>query len=43
MGKFFREFWPWIVVPFVLVLALVAWLALSGGDDSVTPFTYEVF
>jgi hypothetical protein len=43
MGKFFREFWLWIVVPFVLVIAAVAWLAFSGGDDSVAPFTYEVF
>ncbi len=43
MGKFFREYWVWIVVPFVLVIGAVAVLVFSGGDDTVSPFTYEVF
>ena len=44
MGKFIREYWLWAAVPFVLVIAAVAFLVLSGGsDDSVTPFTYEIF
>lgn len=44
MAKFIREYWLWITVPFLLVIALVAYLVFSGGDaDSVTPFTYEIF
>jgi hypothetical protein len=44
MGKIVREYWAWVVVPFILVIALVAYLVLAGGpDDSVTPFTYAIF
>lgn len=45
MGKFFREYWAWIVVPFVLVLGAVALLLLTGGGsgDGSSPFVYPVF
>ena len=44
MGKIVREYWAWVVVPFVLVIAVVGFLVFFGGsDDSVTPFTYEIF
>ncbi|MFT5284801.1 MAG: hypothetical protein ACI8TQ_000959 [Planctomycetota bacterium] len=44
MGKFFREYWLWILIPFLLVSGLVAYLLLSGGaEDSVTPFTYPIY
>lgn len=42
MGKFFREYWAWILVPFVVVIAAVAVLALTGDEGSI-PFTYEIF
>jgi hypothetical protein len=42
---FFAENWPWIVVPFVLVLgAMAAFVMSTGGDDSgENPFVYNVF
>lgn len=43
MGKFFREYWLWIVVPFVIVIGAVGALVLTGGDETDTPFSYEVF
>jgi hypothetical protein len=42
MKEFLREYWPWIVVPFVLVvggLLLLAWL--WAGEDA-SPFVYNV-
>lgn len=41
--QFIKEYWAWIVVPFVLVivgLLLLAWIV--GGDQS-GPFVYNVF
>ena len=42
--KFLKEYWLWIAVPMVIILgALVALLYVSGSDDSVSPFEYNVF
>lgn len=43
MLKFIRENWVWIVAPIVVVAVLIAVLAIWGGDDSVSPFQYNVF
>jgi len=44
MKEFFAEFWLWIVIPFALVLGALAFLYFwSGGGDSGSPFTYNVF
>ena len=41
--NFFKEFWLWILIPFVLVIgALLAFVAFSN-DDAVSPFVYNVF
>ena len=42
--NFLKEYWPWIVVPmFVILGALAILLFMAGGDDSVSPFEYNVF
>ena len=43
MGNFLREYWPWIVVPIVLVVAAVFVVLLMTGEDDVAPFIYNVF
>ena len=44
MKDFLAEFWPWIVIPFVLVIGSLALLSLwVGGGDSASPFQYHVF
>jgi hypothetical protein len=44
MKKFLSEYWAWIVVPFAIVLALLAALMfLIGSDDGASPFQYNVF
>lgn len=41
--RFLREYWAWIVVPALVVLAaLAASILLSGGDDAVSPFLYDL-
>ena len=44
MKAFLKEYWLWITIPFVLVLAailLAVWLL--GGDEGSSPFQYNVF
>ena len=43
MKAFLREYWPWIVVPFVLMgLALALFLfVLSGDQGGSSPFIYN--
>lgn len=45
MKKFLSEYWPWIVVPFaiVVVLLLAAMYLLGGEDGGASPFQYNVF
>lgn len=42
MKAFLREYWPWIVVPLVLVLGLLALLVFLGGDEGASPFQYDI-
>ena len=42
MIDFFKEFWLWILLPFVLVIGLLVVLYLMSGD-SISPFQYNVF
>lgn len=43
MSEFLREYWPWILIPCLVVLAVIVVLALflTGGEDS--SFVYPVF
>ena len=43
MKDFFKEFWLWILVPFVLVLGGLAVLMMMVGEGSVGDFVYNVF
>jgi len=43
MIDFIKDVWLWIVIPFVLVAAGIAYLVLSGGTDGGSPFNYNVF
>lgn len=44
MMNFLKEYWLWILVPMLLILAALAVLLLmAGGDDSASPFQYNVF
>ncbi len=43
MKQFLAEFWLWILIPGVIVLAGLIWLATSGGGDETSPFIYNVF
>jgi hypothetical protein len=38
---FLREYWPWIVVPVVLVVGLLALFVFLGGDEGASPFVYN--
>ena len=40
MKDFLRDNWIWIVVPFVLVLAIVAFVLASDTGSAASPFTY---
>jgi hypothetical protein len=44
MKNFLKEYWAWIVVPFVLVIGglLVLFWVLGSGDGQ-NPFVYNVF
>lgn len=43
MGKFLRENWIWIALPFAVVLAAMAILLLMAEEgDAAAPFIYNV-
>lgn len=42
MMAFLKEFWLWILIPFVLVLALLLVLLLFNKDGA-SPFVYNIF
>lgn len=42
MKTFLREYWVWIVVPFALVLALLALAYVFLGDQGASIFVYDV-
>ena len=39
---FLKQYWPWIVLPFVLVFGLVAVLYFTSDDGGPSPFVYNV-
>ena len=41
MKSFLRDFWPWIVVPFLLMTALVLGVLLMVPHDAVSAFQYS--
>jgi len=43
MKEFLQEFWLWITVPFLLVVAGLAGLWFLSAGDGPTPFVYNVF
>lgn len=43
MGEFIKEYWPWILIPFVVVLAVIVVLVLMAGGGGSSDFTYNVF
>jgi len=44
MGRFLRENWLWIVLPFFVVLAaMVVLIVMAETGDSAAPFQYNVF
>ena len=42
MTDFFKEFWLWILIPFVLVIGMLVVLYLMSGGDSISPFHYNI-
>lgn len=38
-----REYWAWVVVPVVLVLAVVAAIVLVSGNPGPSSGIYEIF
>jgi len=44
MKAFLKEYWLWILIPFVVVLGGLALLYFwAGGDQGSSPFQYNVF
>ena len=43
LKEFLAEFWLWMVIPAAVVLGAVIWLLFLSGDDSSSPFVYNVF
>ena len=43
MKDFLKEYWLWIVIPFVLVVGglAIAWLMMS--DEGATPLVYNIY
>lgn len=43
MKDFLKEYWLWIVVPFVVVVGGILVLFWMSGGDHASPFVYNVF
>lgn len=43
MKDFFKDYWLWILVPFLVVIGGIVALYWMSGSDSVSPFQYNVF
>ena len=43
MKEFLKEYWLWIVIPFVLVVGGLALAWLMMGDEGATPFVYNIY
>ena len=42
MKDFFREYWLWIVIPFLIVIGGILMLFLMSDGNSVSQFQYNV-
>jgi len=43
MKAFLKEYWLWIVIPFVLVAGAVLVAVLMMSDDGASPFVYNIY
>jgi len=43
MKKFLLEYWPWILIPFVIVILVLLAAWFLGSGDGTSPFQYNVF
>jgi len=43
MGDFIKEYWLWILIPFVIVLGGIAILLYLAGAGGNSDFVYNVF
>jgi hypothetical protein len=43
MGSFLKEYWIWILAPFLLILLGVSMLILLEGDYGDGEFHYDLF
>ena len=42
MNGFLREYWPWIVIPFALVVGAIVFLYATTQGDGPSPFVYNI-
>jgi hypothetical protein len=42
MKDFLKEYWAWIVVPFVLVVGALVLAYFFLGDEGASPFVYDI-
>ena len=42
MKSFLKEYWPWIVIPFVLVVGGLTLLYFLMDDGGASPFVYNI-
>jgi hypothetical protein len=44
MKAFLKEYWLWIVIPFVVVVGgLMLLFFLMSGDEGASPFVYNIY
>ena len=42
--SFLKEYWLWIVIPFVLAIGgILALYFLMSGEEGASPFTYTIY
>ena len=42
MKEFLRDYWPWIVLPFLLVVGLLVAVLVFGGGQGSSGFDYAL-
>ena len=43
MKAFLKEYWLWILIPFVLVAGAIAVALLMMSNDGSSPFVYNIY
>ena len=43
MSEFIKEYWLWILIPFLLVTLAVTGIWVMSGGENFSDFTYNVF